>query len=673
MAEEIHFGRYILHEQLGKGGFGSVYRATDSLLGRAVALKILHPQLMVDPDFVTRFLSEAKVMASFEHPNISSVYDAGEVDGRVFIAMRYYAGGSLRGRLDKEGRIAFPEALAIIRQVCAGLQSAHKRGIVHRDIKPENILFTEDGQAVISDFGLAKAVQSSSSSSSSAVGTPFYRPPELWNGKPPASPATDEYSLACVLVEMLSGVKPFGGDTTEQVVTRHLVTGPELPEQWPQGVPAGTEAVLRKAMAKKLEERYAGVEEFAEALEQVAISGKEEGRNGKVEEWTTEPEQSVERPAPASQAASIPHEPVRPVRPVEPVGLVGPARPVRQSNRWLPWAGVALVMVVAWIYIIHTYAPAATPVVWRVVQGTPTPATVAPATQAPATAAPATAAPATPAPTISPTANEVSESWFFTYNSTCNNGKFDIYLLKTGESDVLRLTNNSYDDGDSVVSPDGKKVAFFSERDGDREVYTMNIDGSNVNRLTFSPGWDSLPAWSPDGKQLAFTSWRDGYASIYLMNEDGTNVRKLTSNPSGDWMPYWSPDGKHIAFASWNTSNISEIYIMNIDGSSRKQITNLHARSFHPIWSPDGNLILFYSDAGGIDQNYLMNNDGSELRKLIPGNEPLGYPNSSGFPNNAWSPDSQAIIFSRGNGFYLVNTTGSNIRLSQQVQCSIGQ
>lgn len=281
-------GKYELHEQLGRGGFGTVYRATDTVLGRDVALKILHPQLTVDADFIERFRSEARKIAAFDHPNIATVYELGEESGRVFIAMRYLPGGSLRDRLQKTGALPFEQAFQIIKDVSAGLEVAHAKGLIHRDIKPENILFTESGQAVISDFGLAKAIQSSTSSSSSSsggVGTPAYRAPELWNGKPPASLATDEYSLACVFTEMLTGTQLFEGDTPAEIITQHLVNGAILPEKWPSRVPEGINPILEKALDKDPAKRYQDINSFVNALQ-----GLKEAKE--------EPEPEVHLPAP---------------------------------------------------------------------------------------------------------------------------------------------------------------------------------------------------------------------------------------------------------------------------------------------------------------------------------------------------------------------------------------
>lgn len=273
----ITLGKYDLHEQLGRGGFGTVYRATDTVLGREVALKVLHPQLTTDPAFLARFQSEARTVASLDSPNIVTIYDMGELDGRAYIAMKYLPGGSLADRLQNGGAIPYKEALRIIDQVCGGLSIAHRQYLIHRDIKPSNILFDAEGRAVIGDFGLARAVQASSTSagsSSGGVGTPAYRAPELWLGKPPASSATDIYSLGCVLSEILTGKILFEGNTTEEVLARHLITGPNMPEEFPEGVPAAVKTLINRAVAKEPNERYQDALEFASDLFSLPVNEK---------------------------------------------------------------------------------------------------------------------------------------------------------------------------------------------------------------------------------------------------------------------------------------------------------------------------------------------------------------------------------------------------------------
>lgn len=256
-------GKYELHEQLGKGGFGTVYRATDTALCRDVALKVLHPQLMVDETFISRFKKEARLLASLDHPNIITIFDMGEIDGRVYLAMRFLTGGNLEQLLQKEGSLPWSRVKEIMEQVCDGLGSAHQKNLVHRDIKPANILFDSRGNAVISDFGLARAVQlSGNSSSASSVGTPAYRAPELWRGKPPATPATDVYSLGCILTEMLSGESLFVGETPDEILTQHLIDGPQLPRTWPAGVPTELSHFINTAFSKDPSQRQQSANSF---------------------------------------------------------------------------------------------------------------------------------------------------------------------------------------------------------------------------------------------------------------------------------------------------------------------------------------------------------------------------------------------------------------------------
>jgi branched-chain amino acid transport system substrate-binding protein len=262
-------GKYELHEPLGRGGFGTVYRAIDTSLGREVALKVLHPQLTTEPDFLEKFRNEARLVATLDSPNIVTIYDLDVADGRVFIAMKYLSGGSLKQKLEKEGDISFVQTLEIMNQVCNGLKVAHKKGMVHRDIKPDNILFDGEGMAVIGDFGLARAIQATSASTSSStggVGTPAYRAPELWRGKPPASAATDIYSLGCILFEMLTGKILFKGNTPDEIITQHLVDGPDFKGDFPPGTPNGILGVIEKAISKNPQDRFQSVTEFEKVI-----------------------------------------------------------------------------------------------------------------------------------------------------------------------------------------------------------------------------------------------------------------------------------------------------------------------------------------------------------------------------------------------------------------------
>ena len=270
MSIEKKLGKYELLEALGRGGFGTVYRARDTTLDVERAVKVLHAALVSDPEFIARFQREAKFAAKLEHPNIVPVYELGEIQGSYFLAMKFMPGGSLKDLLAKAGQIAFPRALQITRQIADALEFAHQQGLVHRDVKPANILFEAgDSTARLADFGFTKALSGASSASLSVsggmLGTPSYMAPEVWSGGL-VTPATDLYSLACVFFEMITGTVLFAGESPPQIMTRHMLNGPQFPEKWPQGISDGVEMVLRKALARNPAERFANMKDFIAAL-----------------------------------------------------------------------------------------------------------------------------------------------------------------------------------------------------------------------------------------------------------------------------------------------------------------------------------------------------------------------------------------------------------------------
>jgi glycine betaine/proline transport system substrate-binding protein len=261
---------YRIEELLGEGTFAWVYRAIDQKLERHVALKVLKPVWLNDPQALARFEREAKTMAQLHHPHIVQVYEVDRAEGQVYLAQFLVVGESLAARL-KRGPLAWTETLDILRQVAAALDYAHQRGVIHRDLKPANILLGEGQQAYLGDFGLVGAAEGSanlSASSGGMVGTPGYMAPEQWRGERP-SPATDVYALSCVAVEMLTGRVLFDAPTPPAVMTKHILDGPEFPAQWPKDVPAGVTEVLQRGLAKNPGERFSDAGGLVVALSEL--------------------------------------------------------------------------------------------------------------------------------------------------------------------------------------------------------------------------------------------------------------------------------------------------------------------------------------------------------------------------------------------------------------------
>jgi serine/threonine-protein kinase len=265
-------GRYRVDREVGRGGMAVVYRAEDLRHHRAVAIKVLLPELAdVGPE---RFLREIDIAAHLTHPNILALHDSGEADGLLYYVMPFVEGDTLRGRLRREGRLPPAEAVRIAHEVADALGYAHAQGVVHRDIKPENVLF-QAGHAVVSDFGIARAVGATTAITESgmAVGTVVYMSPEqAWASKE-VDGRSDVYSLGCVLYEMLAGEPPFAGAMHSGGRAREGEGPlPGLRAAGP-GVSPVLEAVLAKALERVPDQRYASGSEFAEALGTLLASG----------------------------------------------------------------------------------------------------------------------------------------------------------------------------------------------------------------------------------------------------------------------------------------------------------------------------------------------------------------------------------------------------------------
>ncbi len=261
--------RYEIIRELGHDGMAIVYLAHDSHMKRQVAIKVLPHQLTFDPKFRARFHREAEAIATLEHPGIVPVYEYGEQDEQPYIVMRYLPGGSLADRLT---RSALPpaEAARIISRLARALDKAHARGIIHRDLKPGNILFDEDGDSYISDFGIAKVVETTTSLTHGLVGTPAYMSPEQFDSETAVDGRSDIYALGIILFEMLTGQHPYRADTPAQWMKMHLLSPVPNIRQMRGDLPPECEAIIARAMAKDRDERFRTAGELAQAVNRLA-------------------------------------------------------------------------------------------------------------------------------------------------------------------------------------------------------------------------------------------------------------------------------------------------------------------------------------------------------------------------------------------------------------------
>ena len=278
---ELIADRYELEELVGTGGMSSVYRAHDRLLERDVALKVLHQQFTDETDYVERFRREARSVAQLSHPNIVTVIDRGEQDDRQFIVFEYVAGENLKALVEREGPLPEEDAVRLALQIARALGFAHEHGLVHRDVKPQNVLLNGDGQAKVTDFGIARSldVKGGLTQTGTVMGTSDYIAPEQARGSR-VDAQSDIYSLGAVLYELLTGEVPFSGDNFVAVAMQHINEPPPSVRERRPDVSPRLDAAIRRAMAKEPRDRFGSMDELCRELSaclgpETAVSGAE--------------------------------------------------------------------------------------------------------------------------------------------------------------------------------------------------------------------------------------------------------------------------------------------------------------------------------------------------------------------------------------------------------------
>lgn len=658
-------GQYRVLSLLGRGGFACVYHARDTLLGLDVAIKELIPSAVGDPEWVKRFLVEARATVGLRDDHIVATHTLFAESGNHYLVMEFMPGGSLEDLLRKSYRLAVDDALRIARQVCEGLAYAHGRGIVHCDLKPANILFAADGMAKVADFGIAHVSSHKAGSRHWATTGPFlagtlqYMSPEQAQGDR-SDPRTDLYALGALLYHALTGrpYADFRDNATPADIGHNLDLirnhQPPPPSTHNPSIPPWLDDLVLRLLAKRPKDRP------GTAAEVLAL---------------------LSPPAPARQG--------QPTLPQPPAGPP-PAPRRRRLPRWVRFESVALLVVILGIALAAliggrdggdptptpsaTFTPTARPsrTPTLVPTSTPSPTLTPKPTATPEHTRTPTPAP-TPEPTLTPTPTRTPlppGSRFAFASGGIDNRQICVWTA--GGAGAECLTEVGTFSESPAWSPDGKLIAFH-KRDGDYDVYVIRADGTELTNLTEdtdkdNPPNDGSPSWSPDGTRIAFDTNRNGNSEIYVMNADGSEPVNLTNAPEwNDSLPAWSPDGSQIAFVRRLSFFNAEIYVMDADGSNQTRLTSDPeddlAINESPAWSPDGKLIAFYSnrDAEKTTDIYVINADGSGEPKRLTF-DPPDEPHNDGSP--CWSPDGTRIAFDtdrEGNWqIYVMNADGSD-------------
>lgn len=349
--------RYKIISQVGLGGMAVVYRAYDLRLERDVALKLIRTEAIPSEQhaqLLKRFEREAKSQARLSHPNLIPVFDYGDIDGSPYLVMKYFPGGTLKDRL--KGPISYDQAIRLLLPITDALRYAHGQNIVHRDIKPTNILFDDEDRPILTDFGIAKVLETDGltlTGTGLGVGTPGYMAPEQWQGK--ACAASDQYALGVLLYEMLTGQKPYQADTPVAVALKQMNEPVPSLSDFVPGIPASLEAFIHKAMAINPEDRFKNLWQFQQTL--YAIAGEAQiAYRASASNAQQDQKQKYGSGFTISESPTIDeinygnlHSPDRGEKPVQ-AGRINPNSPEVRMRRGVMWFGGGVVLALLLIF-----------------------------------------------------------------------------------------------------------------------------------------------------------------------------------------------------------------------------------------------------------------------------------------------------------------------------------
>lgn len=588
------FDEYRLEYLIGQGGMSAVYRAYQDELNRYVALKVLSSQLAQDASYKQRFVQEARMAASLEHPHIVPVYDFGTTEQMSYVVMRLLTNGTLKDRLGQPMRPG--DVIVIVENIARALDYAHSRSIVHRDVKPGNIMFDEQGTVYLVDFGIAKAMESdlNLTANNVALGTPAYMAPEQWRDEQLTGKA-DQYALAVVAFQMLTGRQPFEAPTPHQLMYKHLNDeAPQANLLNPNLSPAVAD-VLANALSKDLSRRYPLVNNFANALKQAILSPQ--APPPQPQQMPAAQQAPAPSPQPQQSYSPPPARPAPPSQPKQQTEAIGTQTiMMRIASGGL--IGIVVLAVIALVVIggiLYFLFPS---------DDTPEPTNVSDSQSS---------------VTQIVESNEASP----TDISLTPLVPADEIISEVGRVQFIRTMHNQPEIPvrDAVFSPDGQMIAsahgdnlarIWHDLGGTPTVLSGHTDV--VSALKFSPDsrvlatagrdntvrlWDVASGqnvsvlsghssavrdvtFSPDGSLIASAS-EDGTVRLWNTGT-GETVRTLTANEGRVLTVAFSADGSQLASAGWDSS----VIIWDVQSGARRQTLNGHTEEVRSVaFSPD--------------------------------------------------------------------------------------
>ena len=595
-------GRTISHykiiEKLGEGGMGVVYKAEDARLDRLVALKFLPVSERADEEHKARFAREARAAAALDHPNICTVYEIDEVEGRSFIAMAFLKGRTVQ-QMVETAPVPIDEALDLAMQAAKGLAAAHQNGIVHRDIKSANLMVTSptagsEAQLKIMDFGLAQLTAGASKLTveGSTLGTAAYMSPEQARGDK-MDHRTDLWSLGVVFHEMITGQLPFRGEYEQAIIYSILHEPPEPISSLRSGVGLEFERIVNKALAKDTDDRYQSAVDLLVDLRTLKKE-RDLGASRVTHPSHVTQAHSTQAGAPTAPESTRIGEPGAP--------SAAPQRQPFFHRTWVRFAGLGLALGA--VFVAARWVPP----VWNGPMG-----------KGPG-------------------------------------GASRFGSRGRGEPPrIVPITSDAGIESFASFSPDASQIAYTWDggSGGDSNIYVKLIDGGASLRLTDSSAIDSSPAWSPDGRNIAFLRYQRGSAGVYLVPPIGGPEGKIADvripRRRGVLRNLaWSPDARHLALIEGSApGEPGGIQLLTMNSGERTTILEGRRRGgfrHSPAFSPDGRSLAFLQSAGlSADDIYMVRLD----QDLHAAGEPRRVTEDEArIDGLVWAVDGESIIFS---------------------------